>query len=183
MTYAYLLVAEWLGGANSQSLRERRAALYAELPAHALSAWIATRDPRFESVLQTNLDLAAAWSARQNAWFFGYLQPHPWQYKDLGCERAAGTKLMVGRLGPTIDEARYADIMRAAFQGYARAYGALDQAYAGEMRIRFIDLRQLFDGLADCIYNDPIHYNDQGNRLIAERMHADLRAGGFIDQP
>ncbi|UCG74022.1 MAG: SGNH/GDSL hydrolase family protein [Chromatiales bacterium] len=183
MTYAYLLVAEWLGGANSQSLRQRRAALYAELPAQTLSDWVASRDPRFESVLQTNLDLAAAWSARQNTWFFGYLQPHPWEYKNLDCERAAGTKLMVGRLGPTVDEVRYADIMRTAFQGYAKAYGALDQAYASEAQIRFIDLRQLFDGVADCIYNDPIHYNDQGNQLIARQMYADLQEAGFLAEP
>lgn len=157
--------------------------MYAQLPARALSDWVASRDPRFQSVLKTNLDLAAAWTARRQAWLFGYLQPHPWEYKDLGCERAADTKLMVGRLGPTVDEARYAEIMQAAFQAYAQAYEALDQAYAGEAQIRFIDLRRLFDGLADCIYNDPIHYNDQGNRLIAERMYTDLRQAGFLEQP
>lgn len=182
MTYAYLLVAESLGKANASSLRKQRASMYAALPVSALSAWLAERDPRFQLVLKTNLDVAAGWAARRGSWFFGYLQPHPWEYKDIGCERAADTRLMVGRLGPTIDEARYAEVMQAAFQGYAQAYRELDEAYANESRIRFADLRRLFEGLAECIYNDPIHYNDQGSLLIAKRMYADLLEGGFVDQ-
>lgn len=182
MTYAYLLVAESLGKANASSLRKQRASMYAALPVSALSAWLAERDPRFQLVLKTNLDVAAGWAARRGSWFFGYLQPHPWEHKDIGCERAADTRLMVGRLGPTIDEARYAEVMQAAFQGYAQAYRELDEAYANESRIRFADLRRLFEGLAECIYNDPIHYNDQGSLLIAKRMYADLLEGGFVDQ-
>ena len=181
MTYAYLLVATALGKASDSSLREQRAATYAELPARALSNWVAERDPHFQSVLKTNLDVAAGWVARQGGLYLGYLQPHPWEYKDLSCERAANTKMMVGRLGPTIDEARYVEIMQVAFQGYAEAYRELEQSYAEEPQVRFIDLRRLFANVTDCIYNDPIHYNDRGNRLIAERMYTDLLAAGFVD--
>ncbi len=37
-----------------------------------------------------------------------------------------GTEMMIRRLGPTVDEARYVGIMQAAFQGYAQAYQELD---------------------------------------------------------
>lgn len=181
MTYAYLLVTTALGETADSSLRERRAAMYAELPARALSNWVAERDPHFQSVLKTNLDIAAGWVARQGGRYLGYLQPHPWEYKDLSCERAADTKMMVGRLGPTIDEARYIEIMQAAFQGYAKVYRELEQAYSEETAVHFVDLRAMFEDVTDCIYNDPIHYNDRGNRLIAERMYMDLLAAGFVD--
>jgi lysophospholipase L1-like esterase len=179
MTYAFLLVQSFVAPAGDASVREQRAAIYAALPARTLSDWVAARDPRYRSVLQTNLDVAAAWAARRGSWFFGYLQPHPWEYKDIACERGADTRLMVGRLGPSVDEARYAAVMRAAFQGYAEAYAELEAAYADSERVRFIDLRRLFEGVGECIYNDPIHYNDQGNLLIASRMYADLRDAGL----
>jgi lysophospholipase L1-like esterase len=178
LTYSYLLVAS-LAGNDARSVREQREEMYAGLTATALSAWIAERDPGFASVLPTNLDIAASWASRNGIGFIGYLQPHPWEFKDLGCERAAGVQLMVGRLGPTVDEARYAQVMREAFQGYAAAYSDLDAAYAGTGQVRFIDLRDLFADTADCIYNDPIHYNDAGNLAIATRMQKDLLALGL----
>lgn len=180
MTYTYLLVSSVVGPAAMQSVREQRLAIYDALPARALSDWVAERDPRLATVLQTNLDIAAGWATRSGRRFFGYLQPHPWEYKDLACERAAGTRLMVGRLGPTVDEAGYGEIMQAAFQAYARAYRQLDEAYADNPRVRFVDLRRLFENVGDCIYNDPIHYNDKGNLLIARRMLADLEAAGLM---
>ena len=181
MTYAYLLVASFVGQRDAGSVREQRAGAYDALPARGLSDWVAERDPRYQSVMKTNLDIAAAWAARNGTWLFGYLQPHPWEHKDISCERAADTKMMVGRLGPTVDEARYVEIMQAAFQGYAQVYKELDQAYADVERVRFIDMRRLFENVTDCIYQDPIHYNDQGNRLIAQGMYADLKQSGLAD--
>ncbi|MGD8978324.1 MAG: SGNH/GDSL hydrolase family protein, partial [Gammaproteobacteria bacterium] len=180
MTYSYLLMQSLMGQGGSESIATRRQAIYEALPAHGLAAWVAAEDPRFRSVLQTNLDFAAAWAARRGIGFFAYLQPHPWEYKDLSCERAAETKLMIGRLGPTMDEARYSEIMRTAFQGYAQVYDELDAAYGDAPRVRFIDLRRLFENNEDCVYNDPIHYNDAANLAIAERMLGDLAAGGVV---
>lgn len=180
MTYSYLLVQSLTGQGSSETITSRRQAIYEALPTHELAAWLAKEDPGFRSVLKTNLDFAAAWVARRGIWFFAYLQPHPWEYKDLSCERAAETKLMIGRLGPTVDEARYSEIMRTAFQGYARVYAELDAAYGDAPRVRFIDLRRLFEHDRDCVYNDPIHYNDGANLLIAERMLRDLAAAGVL---
>lgn len=173
MTYAYLLVEQLIGN-DPVSVRAQREALYAELPATALSDWVAGRDPAFTSILATNLEVAASWTARRGIAFIGYLQPHPWEFKDLSCEREQGIRLMVGRLGPTMDEARYAATMQDAFQAYATAYQDLDDAFANEESVRFIDMRRLFEASAECIYNDPIHYNDAGNLAIAERMRDDL---------
>jgi lysophospholipase L1-like esterase len=179
MTYAYLLVAELLGRGHQGSVREQREALYAALPGKALSDWVGARDPRYSSVLRTNLDVAAAWAARNGVGMLAYLQPHPWEHKDLACEKAKGVPLVLKRLGPGMDEARYADVMRAAFQGYAEVYRHLGAAYADAPRVRFIDLRPLFEGVGACIYNDAIHYNDDGNLRIARRMRDDLLASGF----
>lgn len=176
MTYAYLLVADVLGRRREGSVREQRAALYAELPGRAFSDWVAKRDPRLTSVLRTNLDVAAAWAARNGVGMLAYLQPHPWEYKDLSCERAKGVPLMLKRLGPDMDEGRYVAIMRGAFQAYAKAYAELGAAYADAPRVRFIDLRRAFEGVDACIYNDSIHYNDDGNLRIATRVRDDLLA-------
>lgn len=178
MTYSYLLLQSYLGQGRSGSIESQRQAIYDALPAQALSDWVAQQDPGFRSVLKTNLDFAGAWAARHDVWLFGYLQPHPWEYKDLACERAADTRLMIGRLGPTVDEARYAEIMRTAFQGYAEVYRELDAVYEDAVRVRFLDLRRLFETNKNCVYNDPIHYNDQANLVIAQRMYADLTAAG-----
>lgn len=179
MTYSYLLVARISNG-DAQSVRKQRLALYGGLPAMSLSGWKAEADPLFSSILATNLDIAASWAARNSVRFIAYLQPHPWEYKNLDCERARGVRLMVGRLGPDMDEAKYAAVMQAAFQAYSAAYRDLDTTYADDAAVRFIDLRRLFDETTDCIYNDPIHYNDAGNRVIAERMRADLAELGFV---
>jgi hypothetical protein len=160
-------------------VREQRAALYAELPGKALSDWVGARDPRYAKVLRTNLDVAAAWAARNQVGLIAYLQPHPWEYKDLACEKSKGVGLVLKRLAPEMDEARYAEVMRAAFQGYAQVYQELAAAYADAPRVRFVDMRRAFEGVDACIYNDPIHYNDDGNLRIARRMHADLVASGF----
>jgi hypothetical protein len=180
MTYSYLLVESFLGESRRRSVREQRNAIYDALPARSLSDWIAAGDPQYHSVLRTNVDFAAAWAARNDVGFIGYLQPHPWEYKDLSCERAADTKLMIGRLGRSMDESRYAETMRAAFQGYAEAYSELDKAYEDSARVRFIDMRRLFADANECIYNDPIHYNDEGNLAIAMRMRDDLMESGLI---
>ncbi len=183
MTYSYFLVEEYLGKTRAESAREQRAAVYEALPNRQLADWVAKNDPGFRSVLETNLDFAAAWAAQQGIWLFAYLQPHPWEYKDLSCERAADTKLMIGRLGPTVDEARYAEIMRAAFSGYAQTYRALAESYRHADRVEFADLRRLFEDVEDCVYNDPIHYNDDANRIIAGRMYRDLQAAGVVNSP
>ena len=52
------------------------------------------------------------------------------------------------------------------------------QAYDDAPRVRFMDMRRLFDGVTDCIYMDAIHYNDAGNAIIAGRMVEDLKAAG-----
>jgi hypothetical protein len=70
--------------------------------------------------------------------------------------------------------------MRSAFQGYARVYGELDQSYDDTPRVRFMDMRRLFEDVSGCIYMDSIHYNDDGNAIIAERTYEDLKAGGVI---
>jgi len=178
MTYSYLLLQSYFGQGGSGSIESQRQAIYDALPAQTLSDWVAQQDPGFRSVLKTNLDFAGAWAARRDVWLFGYLQPYPWEYKDLACERATDTKLMIGRLGPSIDEAGYAAIMRAAFQGYAEVYSELDAAYEDAVRVRFLDLRRLFETITDCVYNDPIHYNDHANLIIAQRMYADLTEAG-----
>jgi hypothetical protein len=87
---------------------------------------------------------------------------------------------MLKRLGPTVDLARYVSVMRAAFQGYAQVYQELAASYADAPRIRFFDLRRIFEGVGDCIYNDAIHYNDDGNLRIATRMRDDLLEAGAI---
>jgi hypothetical protein len=176
MTYAWLLVADALGRARGGSVREQREALYRGLPARALSDWVARRDPALRSVLKTNLDVEAAWAARHGIWLFAYLQPHPWEYKDTRCERDAGVDMVLERRGPELDEAGYVALMRSAFQAYAEVYRELAVAYADAERVRFTDLRPLFEQVADCVYNDSIHYNDHGNALIAQRMRADLLA-------
>jgi len=155
-------------------VREQRAALYDSLPGKSLSNWVLKRDPRLTSVLRTNLDVAAAWAARNGVGMLAYLQPHPWEYKDLSCERAKGVQLVLKRRGPDMDEERYVETMRAAFQAYAKAYAELGAAYADAPRVRFIDLRRAFDGVDACIYNDSIHYNDDGNLRIATRVRDDL---------
>jgi hypothetical protein len=174
MTYAYLLVADLLGRGREGSVREQREALYAALPGRSLSDWVAKRDPRLTSVLRTNLDVAAAWAARNGVGMLAYLQPHPWEYKDLSCERAKGVPLMLKRLGPDVDEGRYVETMRGAFQAYAKAYEELGAAYADAPRVRFVDLRRAFEGVDACIYNDAIHYNDDGNLRLATRVRDDL---------
>ncbi len=178
MTYSYLLVEKYLGQSRSTSVREQRAAIYDALPARALSDQVAQDDPGFRSALKTNLEFAAAWAARKDIWLFAYLQPHPWEYKDLRCEQTGDTQLMIGYLGPSMDERQYAEIMRTAFRGYARVYGELNQSYADAERVGFFDIRQLFAGDASCVYNDPIHYNDQANLIIARRMYEDLARAG-----
>jgi len=179
MTYAYLLVESLRGRARAGSVREQRAATYAELPARALSDWVAKRDPGYRSVLATNLDVAAAWAARRDTWLFAYLQPHPWEYKDTSCERAAGRSLMLESVIPLVGEDRYVQVVRDAFQAYAQVYRELGAAYADAPRVHFIDLRRLFEDVNECIYHDSIHYNDAGNLRIARRMHADLVEAGF----
>jgi lysophospholipase L1-like esterase len=179
LTWSYLLVEGLVGRARAGSVREQRAATYDALPARAISGWVAGRDPRFRSVLKTNLDVAAAWAARHDTWLFAYLQPHPWEFKDLACERAAGRPLVIGRLGPSVDEARYAQVMREAFQGYAEAFAELDAAYADAERVRFSDLRRLFEHERGCVYNDAIHYDDDANLVIAKRLHRDLVQAGI----
>jgi len=179
MTYSYLLVEEYSGNRHSKSVRDQRAAIYDALPARALSDHVAREDPGFRSVLETNLEFAAAWAAHKNIWFFAYLQPHPWEYKDLSCEQTMDTSLMIGRLWPSMDERQYAEIMRTAFQGYAQVYRELNESYADADHVRFFDLRRLFEGDASCVYNDPIHYNDQANLSIAERMYGDLARAGI----
>jgi hypothetical protein len=178
MTYAFLLVAELRGSGIDRSVRAERDALYAGLPAWELSSFVAQRDPRFDAVLATNLDFAAAWASRHDVWLFAYLQPHPWEFKDVACERGKGVDMVLKRLGPTVDEARYVAVMRDAFQGYARVYQQLAASYADAPRVRFADLRRLFEGVHDCIYNDAIHYNDDGNLRIAQRMYDDMIAAG-----
>ncbi len=178
MTYAYLLVQSIQGKTRPGTMREHRAAVYDGLAVRALSDWVAETDPLYLSVLKTNMDVAAAWAARNGVWFFGYLQPHPWEFKDTACERDAGIRMIIPKLGPAMDMERYAEIMRSAFQGYARVYGELDAAYDDAPRVRFMDMRRLFDGVTDCIYMDAIHYNDAGNAIIAGRMVEDLEAAG-----
>jgi hypothetical protein len=178
MTYSYLLVDEILGNRLSMRVRDQRAAIYDALPARALSDRVARDDPEFSSVLETNLEFAAAWAARKDIWLFAYLQPYPWEYKDLSCEQAMDAQLMIGRLGPSMNEQRYAEIMRTAFQGYAKVYRELDESYADSDHVRFHDLRRLFESYPGCVYNDPIHYNDQANLIIARRMYQDLARAG-----
>jgi hypothetical protein len=180
MTWSYLLVAELLGRGRAESVRAQREALYAELPARALSDRVTARDPFWRSVLGTNLEFAAGWAAHRGVWLFAYLQPHPWEYKDTACERAAGNTMMLEALRPLVSEARYVEAMRAAFGAYGELYRDLARAFADSPRIRFFDLRPLFEHVTDCIYNDSIHYNDDGNLRIAERMHADLVAAGLV---
>ena len=180
MTYAFLLVAELRGSGIGRSVKAEREALYAGLPAWELSSFVAQRDPRFDSVLKTNLDFAAAWASRRDTWLFAYLQPHPWEFKDVACERGQGLSMVLKRLGPSVDEARYVTVMRAAFQGYAQVYQELASAYSDAPRIRFVDLRRIFEGVGDCIYTDAIHYNDDGNLRIATRMRDDLIEAGAI---
>jgi hypothetical protein len=180
MTYAFLLVADLRGVGIARSLKSEREALYEGLPAWALSRFVAARDPRFDSVLKTNLDFAAAWASRRQTWLFAYLQPHPWEFKDVSCERAKGIDMMMKRLGPTVSVERYASLMQAAFQGYAQVYRELAAAYADAPRVRFTDIRRLFENVDGCIYNDVIHYNDDGNLRIATRMRDDLLEAGAI---
>ena len=90
---------------------------------------------------------------------------------------------MLKRLGPTVDLDRYVSVMRTAFQGYAQVYEKLAASYADAPRIRFADLRRQFEAVSDCIYNDAIHYNDDGNLRIATRMRDDLVAAGAIPRP
>lgn len=180
MTYAYLLVQSVLGRGTTETLQEQRAAIYDALPVRSLSDWVAETDPLYLSVMRANMDFAAAWAARNNVLFFGYLQPHPWEYKDISCEQDAGTRLIIPKMGSSMDLARYAEIMQAAFQGYARVYGDLDTAYNDKPGVRFIDMRRLFEDVNECIYMDAIHYNDDGNAIIAQRMYADLKAAGVV---
>ncbi len=180
MTYTYLLVQSVLGKGGAGTVREQRAAIYDALPDRARSDWVAETDPLYLSVLKTNLDVAAAWAARNGVWFFGYLQPHPWEFKDTTCEQDAGTGMIIPNLGPSMDIERYAEIMRSAFQGYARVYGELDRAYGDTPRVRFMDMRRLFEEESQCIYMDSIHYNDDGNAIIANRMYEDLKAAGVV---
>jgi len=134
------------------------------------------RDPHLFSAMKTNLDVEAAWAARNRVWLFGYLQPHPWEFKDLTCERGKGAKLIFQTAG--VDDDRYVEMMRSAFQGYAQAYAELAAAYADTRYVRFTDLRRLFEHVHECMFNDSIHYTDEGNLRLAQRMLADLRAAG-----
>jgi len=170
MTYTFILFDRLIRGHT----KKKRLDVYNSLPAAGLTEWLREHTEIQKELIKSNLDFIAAWTSRKNIYLLAYLQPHPWQWKELDAEISNDIELMGSGLGPGINRDEYSKIMIKAFNEYANVYKSLDAEFADIAHTRFVDMRRLFNDTDEHIYNDAIHYTDIGNQLIAKCIFEDL---------
>ncbi len=149
---------------------------YEDLPFYRHSELIQKNFPNGENALYNNLDVFASYfSQNQNTKSIFYLQPHAYEYKNLTDFEKTTIKNRF-TCPKCMREETYANLISSAFKSYEKVYSDLNKKYENYSNIKFINIMNLFKDHKEGIYDvDPIHYNAEGARLIAERYYDDIK--------
>jgi lysophospholipase L1-like esterase len=154
--------------------------LYERLPLYHHSKYIQTKYPFYENVIASNLDTFAAYAVTHpNLTLLAYLQPQAYTWKPLSPSEKRKLEFWhrayVSTYGPEFGQMPFIAHMVPVFESYAKIYEALSEKYKPYKNIRFMDARDIFRDVKEDTYIDPAHYTDLGNRIIARRIHDDVK--------
>lgn len=176
-TYVYL-AAEQLGF-FPRPRSATRTEQYEKIPWYRDSAQILRQHGgSLEFQFERNVDAIASYCKENGIYYVNYLQPFAAYARARNEEEeaiVAAYHASLVRAGDRYWElTSYRARMMEYYAKYKRIHRTLSNKYQGTAHVRFVDISELFASEPRTVYLDAAHYNETGNRIIADRFAADL---------
>jgi hypothetical protein len=125
-----------------------------------------------------NEEAIAIYCAAKNIYFIAFLQPFAGHKRpDFRLEQDMLQQRLITLAQLNGDlwlPDKYFATVGAVYRPYEQGFSVLARQYDATTHVRFRDLSGIFQSVNEAVYLDQIHYNDLGDKLIADRMATDI---------